>query len=123
MKKEVLPLPQAWGMGMRLPWVYLRSLSRVYLGKTPERLTMDELLEARFFSEQQEIRIFLSEDGLKAVRLEEETADRFLEEEIAVNSGFGSSYTVHYLLQADEDGQTNRTVARLAGWKGENENG
>ena len=123
MKKEVLPLPQAWGMGMRLPWVYLRSLSRVYLGKTPERLTMDELLEARFFSEQQEIRIFLSEDGLKAVRLEEETADRFLEKEIAVNSGFGSSYTVHYLLQADEDGQTNRTVARLAGWKGENENG
>lgn len=123
MKKEVLPLPQAWEMGMRLPWVYLRSLSRVYLGKTPERLTMDELLEARFFSEQQEIRIFLSEDGLKAVRLEEETADRFLEKEIAVNSGFGSSYTVHYLLQADEDGQTNRTVARLAGWKGENENG
>ena len=108
---------------MQLPWVYLRSLSRVYLGKTPERLTMDELLEARFFSEQQEIRIFLSEDGLKAVRLEEETADRFLEKEIAVNSGFGSSYTVHYLLQADEDGQTNRTVARLAGWKGENENG
>lgn len=123
MKKEVLPLPQAWGMGMRLPWVYLRSLSRVYLGKTPERLTMDELLEARFFSEQQEIRIFLSEDGLKAVRLEEETADRFLEKEIAVNSGFGSSYTVHYLLEADEDGQTSRTVARLASWKGENENG
>ena len=123
MKKEVLPLPQAWGMGMRLPWVYLRSLSRVYLGNTPERLTMDELLEARFFSEQQEIRIFLSEDGLKAVRLEEETADRFLEEEIAVNSEFGSSYMVHYLLEADEDGQTNRTVVRLAGWKGENENG
>ena len=123
MKKEVLPLPQAWEMGMQLPWVYLRSLSRVYLGKTPEGLTMDELLEARFFSEQQEIRIFMSEDGLKAVRLEEETADSILEEEIAVNSGFGSSYTVHYLLQADEDGQTNRTVARLAGWKGENENG
>ena len=84
---------------------------------------MDELLEARFFSKQQEIRIFLSEDGLKAVRLEEETADSILEEEIAVNSGFGSSYTVHYLLQADEDGQINRTVARLASWKGENENG
>ena len=123
MKKEVLPLPQAWEMGMQLRWVYLRSLSRVYLGQTREDLTIDVLLEARFFSEQQEIRIFLSEDGLKAVRLEEETADRFLEEEIAVNSGFGSSYTVHYLLQADEDGQTNRTVARLAGWKGENENG
>lgn len=123
MKKEVLPLPQAWEMGMQLPWVYLRSLSRVYLGKTPEGLTMDELLEARFFSNLEEIRIFLSEDGLKAVRLEEEAADSILEEEIAVNSGFGSSYTVHYLLEADEDGQTSRTVTRLAGWKGENENG
>ena len=74
MKKEVLPLPQAWEMGMQLPWVYLRSLSRVYLGKTPEGLTMDELLEARFFSNLEEIRIFLSEDGLKAVRLEEESS-------------------------------------------------
>ena len=119
MKTERLTAAEAIERGRVLPWALVRCLSRVTLGPVPAEIDPEELIEARFFSADEEIRVFRSCGELQAVRLCGEPGDNTLERTYLVkNPRFGSALTVCRLLEADEDGQMNLTTARLTGWEG-----
>jgi len=120
MKIDALQPALAIEQGLSLPFALIRSLSSVTLGKTPQVIDQDELLEARFFDEHCEVRLFLCNGALCAVRLEEEPDDKILRMEYKLaNAQFGGSITVCRCLDAysDEDGQTFVATVRLAGWR------
>lgn len=124
MKYEKLSAQEALTAGLQLPYAMIRSLSQVTLGRMPSQVTEDELLEARFFNSEQEIRVFCGENGLQAVRLSAEPVDRALEETYEIeNKQFGGSLTVARVLDWDGDGQAYVTATRLSGWKEENHHG
>jgi len=119
MKTERMEVQSALEQGMDLPYALIRSLSQVTLGLTPKAVDLEELIEARFFSETEEIRIFQSEDGLEAARLSMEADDIWLEESRQLmNPVFGSSITLSRKVSFDEDGQAYVAAVRLTGWKG-----
>ena len=117
---EVLEAGQALSRGRTLPYALIRSLSRVTLGPAPDEIDLDELIEARFFDSEQEVRIFHGESGLQAARLWEGTGDTVIERtgQLANAAVFGRSVTIRQLLRFDEDGQACVAHTRLAGWKG-----
>jgi len=89
------------------------------MGPTPKAVDLEELIEARFFNETEEIRLFQGEDGLQAVRLSAEAGDIWLEEtRQLMNPVFGSSITLSRNVGFDEDGQAYVAAVRLIGWKG-----
>lgn len=119
MKTDVLSVQEALALGRALPWAWVRSLSEVTLGAVPAEITLEELIEARFFSAGEEIRVFRAGGGLRAAALRGEPDDDLITRTYAVeNPKLGKTVTVCYLLEADEDGQTNLTAARLTGWEG-----
>ena len=106
MRQETISLQAALEAGQKLPFAWVRSLSQVALGRTPLAADLEELLEARFFSRDREIRLFPGEDGLRAVALTGEPEDHVMEEEYQIeNPRFGRSITVTRVLDWDEDGQ------------------
>ena len=118
MRQETISLQAALEAGQKLPFAWVRSLSQVALGRTPLAVDLEELLEARFFSRDREIRIFPGEDGLRAVELTGEPEDPVIEEEYPVeNPQFGRSITVTRVMDWDEDGQAYIAATRLSGWK------
>ena len=118
MKTEELSVQDAIEQGMALPWALVRSLSSVTLGLTPAEVDQEELLEARFFHAEEEIRVFQVDGRLRAARLCAETKDSRIERTYQIsNPKFGKRLTVSYELEADEDGQTYLSVARLVGWE------
>lgn len=119
MKIDFIQPELAIEQGAKLPFAFIRSLSSVTIGKTPKIINLDELLEARFFDEHCEIRIFLLDETLCATRLEEEPDDKILRAEYRLNPHFGSSITIYRCLDthSDEDGQTFVSTVRLAGWR------
>lgn len=120
MKIEFMQSELALEQGIKLPFAFIRSLSNVMLGKTPQVINRDELLEARFFGVHCEIRIFLRDGNLCATRLEEEPDDKILSVEYKLdNPQFGSSIKVYQCLDthSDEDGQTFVSTVRLAEWR------
>ncbi len=119
MKREVLTVEEALQRGQALPWAWVRSLSSVSLGLRPAEINTDALLEARFFGPETEIRLFRSGGALRAAALTPEAGDKTIQRRFDIeNPIFGASITVRYTLEADEDGQMNRTVACLIGWEG-----
>ena len=120
MKTETLNVEEALSRGRALPWALVRSLSEVTLGRTPAVIDREELIEARFFSPGEEIRLFRADGGWMAARLEGEPEDAQITRTYDVeNPKFGTAVTVCYTLEADEDGQTRLGTARLTGWEGE----
>lgn len=119
MKTETLAAREALERGRALPWAWVRSLSEVTLGAVPAEIGPEELIEARFFSPEEEIRVFRADGELRAVRLRGEPDDNQLTRTYAIEDPrFGRTITVCCLLEADEDGQTGLTTARLTGWEG-----
>ena len=120
MKTETLTVGEALERGRALPWALVRSLSEVSLGRTPAEINMEELIEARFFSPGEEIRVFRATGVWTAARLAGEPEDSQITRTYDIeNPKFGTAITVCYTLEADEDGQTNPATARLTGWEGE----
>lgn len=96
-------------------------LYKAGLGPTPAEVNTEELVEARFFDEHCEIRIFCRDGALSAARLEEEPGDKILRNEYLLdNPKFGISVTECRCLdtESDEDGQAFIAAVRLAGWRG-----
>lgn len=119
MKLEVMEADRALEQGMALPWALVRSLSQVTLGPAPREVDPAELLEARFFSAGEEIRVFREGDGLRAVRLTPQAGEAVLEEPRKIaNPIFGTAVTVCRALAFDEDGQAYVSGERLIGWEG-----
>lgn len=124
MKQEKITVQQALQAGRALPFAMIRALSQVTLGHTPAGIAEEELLEARFFDAEQEIRVFRYGDELRAVRLCAEADDRILYKTCRIaNKRFGGSLTAAQLLESDEDGQTYIAATRLVDWKEEAEHG
>lgn len=119
---ETLEVSQALELGMTLPYALIRSLSSVTLGPAPEKIELDELIEARFFDSEQEVRIFQGETGPQAARFWEEAGDAVIKRtyQLANTALFGQAIAVRQLLDFDEDGQAYVSWTRLAGWKGGN---
>lgn len=124
MKVEKIRLRDALTRGRELPWALVRSLGSVTLGQPPVNISEDELLEARFFSADEEIRIFRYEDELRSVLIQDGAADEFVERTYAVsNPELGTEITVRTYLGFDDDGQAYPKTSRLTGWKGGHING
>lgn len=120
MKQELISFEEGLRRGRELPFAWICSMSSLSLGKTPREIETEELLEARFFDEEQEIRLFRREEEWKAVSLVRETKDSVLENWYPVikEEKFGRKILVRQYLDTDEDGQTIVTVTCLAGWEG-----
>ena len=108
-------------LGEQLPFAYIRTLSAVSLGETPELPDLDELIEARFFDREQEIRIFRKNGSWTCCRIAGEPGDELLEKKFRLENRekFGEKLTMLYQLEHDEDGQTLISVGRLADWQKE----
>lgn len=114
-----LTIQEALACGRTLPWAWVRCLSRVTLGPAPADIDPEELIEARFFNEKEEIRLFRAGGELRAVRLMEQPEDSVLVKSYRIkNPAFGEYITVRCGLEADEDGQVGIVSTRLAGWRG-----
>lgn len=119
MKKETLAINEALACCKALPYALIRSLSSVSLGPTPSEPPMlDELLEACFFDEKQEVRLFRREGVLCAARLVCEEGDSWIDKTYEVeNKDLGKQVTVRHFLAFDEDGQCYISTSCLTGWK------
>ena len=120
MKPEYLSFEEGLRRGKELPFAWICSMSSVSLGKTPREIGTDELLEARFFDEDQEIRLFQREEKWKAVSFVRKPEDSVLENWYPVikEEKFGRKILVRQYMDTDEDGQTIVTSTCLAGWEG-----
>ena len=117
---EKLAAEEAVQRGLTLPFALLRSISSVSLGNTPTQIETEELLDARFFSDTEEVRLFRRDGLLQGVVLKQDADKDYLEKIYRIeNPALGSEIVVRYELDVDEDGQTYVSTARLAGWKGE----
>ena len=124
MKVDVLVIDDALAQGEKLPYLLARSLRKVTLGPAAGNLDTADLTEARFFSEKEEIRIFLLDGELHAVSLQEENGEMYVDHTYDIsNKDFGSQITVRSCLGFDEDGQACWSGERLIDWKGGNANG
>lgn len=117
---ETLSPETALERGRRLPFALLRTFSAVSLGSTPATLPADgELLDARFFSADEEIRLFRDDGVLQALSLRETPQAHTLENAYEIgNPAFGRLLTVRETIDFDEDGQAYVALSRLADWKG-----
>ena len=115
-----MSVPEALERGRTLPWALVRRMSSVTLGPVPAEIPLEDLLEAHFFSPDEEIRIFRGEDEeLRGVRLtEKEGETRILRTYVVANPALGKTITVCCHVQPDDDGQCSLVAPRLAGWKG-----
>lgn len=112
-----LTVQEALQQGQKKPWAWVRSLSAVSLGPTPSEINEAELLEARFFDQSEEVRIFRRNRTLEAVSIME--GDSSFERQFKVeNPMFGGKITVRYDLKQDDDGQMYISDVCLAGWEG-----
>lgn len=119
MERSEMEIRTALERGALLPWAYIRTLSRVYLGKNPGKVDLNGLTEARFFSENEEIRLFPGQGEWRAVRLAGQEGDETIEECCSIsNEIFGRKLTLVRHLEQDEDGQTYVCATRLKNWEG-----
>lgn len=122
MKKTTLALDQALRLGLSEPYAYITRLSQVTVGPTPDVCPLEELLEARFFGPEREIRIWLEEDDFFAVSLEDEDQDDCLEDltrPIRRADCFGADLTLRRYVAYDADGQAYIRDTRLVAKKGD----
>lgn len=121
MKKYTLDIEQAVALGLAQPYAYITRLSEVTVGPTPPEFSPAELLEARFFGPDREVRIWAGDTGLEAICLEDDGQDDFLDlpnREIRA-ARFGKELTLRRYLDYDKDGQAYICATRLVDWKGD----
>lgn len=122
MLSQKLQLDTALAEAKALPFAYLKHFSSLTLGKNdPSALNREELLEARFFSEDCEIRILREENGLQAYAFCKETSDMPILVESGISdkcSGLGTKVKKWHYLSEDADGQCYVSAVCLCGWEG-----
>lgn len=118
MKKEI-DLSQALELGHKLPYVWIRSLSSVYMGKNNfQDKQLEELEEARFFDGDTEIKIIRIAQKLHAWYTCLDAEDCIMKYSYNVrNPEFGGKIQVSQILDSDEDGQTYICDEKLSGWE------
>lgn len=123
MKRTMLQKEEARARSAEYPYVLVRELSRLYLGKTENAaLNWSEATEVRFFCETSELRFFEQGNDLAAVLLEDEEEDettcldRFCP--LGHSGHFGKQITLREYFGYDSDGQLYVKAVRLKDWKG-----
>ncbi len=101
-------------------YALLYMISGVKLCRTEElgQIDWEECQEARFFSENRELHIFESEDGMEAVEVSDADGNGVIIKEFLLDNRFssvGSSVLVQEYLEYDEDGQAYVANTRLKG--------
>ena len=124
MKAEQRTIRDALERGRTQPYALIRSISSVSIGPTPTTFPpTEELLEARFFSEQGEYRIFHNGTELAAAYLTEEPDEEYIESDYALENDKSQRIYVRQTIGYDEDGQAVLHSGRLTGWKEEKDYG
>lgn len=119
MRQIELQADQALAQGLQLPYAMIRSYSQVTMGNTPPSVDLTEVIEARFFNAETEVRLFRKDGKLCGAKLCGECGDIGTEESFRIeNPEFGSELKVYRHLASDEDGQTYVMTTRLCGWTG-----
>ena len=111
-----------------LPFAFIKHYSDVTLGESPANINADEfkkeLLEARFFSKSEEIRILRINGEFVCSKRSDGENDEFVETKYKIaNDSLGETITVKKYFEYDEDGQASLSEPRLCGWEGGNQNG
>lgn len=121
MKRYTLELEQAVSLGLDQPYAYITRLSQVTVGPTPREFSLEELVEARFFGPDREVRIYTCEEGLQALCLEDDGQEDYLPPltRSIRSPRFGRELTLRRYLDYDADGQAYITATRLLDWKGD----
>ena len=124
MSTEEMNWQDALALGQKLPFALIHSLSAVSFGHVPTELPPLEILEARFFSETEELRLFRDGDRLRAARVSESAEDETIDRRLAIeNPRFGKWLYQRQAVLYDEDGQAYLSSPRLCGWEGGAEHG
>jgi len=104
-----------------LPFAFIREYSRVVIGAMPQPFDEEQVIEARFFGEGQEIRLFRNDEGaLCAARLIAEETDVYIEHTHTLTNPklFGEKLVTREYLTADEDGQMIVDQVCMTSWTG-----
>ena len=120
MTAQTMEVQMALERGAQLPFALVRLLSAAVLGPAPSAVDETDLLEVRFFSAKEEIRVFRRNGALQAVLCRENGGERFADRTYQIaNPEFGTQITVRTYLDFDEDGQGFWSGSRLVDWRGE----
>ena len=104
-------------------YVYLRELSRQYMGVNNIDINWDQVIEARFFDKASELRFFRYGKELKAVLIEDDGGEEGIDFKTSDKIGllhdgkFGKSIIVREYFDYDPDGQIFVTASRLVEWR------
>lgn len=119
MNERAMKAEEALCEGLKLPYAFLRTLSKVTLGAAPQELDRAELIEARFFGNGKEIFVFKRNDALQGVLWQADENTPHFEETFEIeNPRHGKTITLRHELGADEDGQASITGSHMVGWQG-----
>ena len=116
--KRIDSIEQALQQAEKLQFVMVTELSRVVIGKMPMDINRDELIEARFFDHDTEIRIFRENGELRdrSVILQDDMP--YIEKQYKKLQGnLGSEISVREYLTFDEDGQAGVSAVCLYDWR------
>lgn len=114
---QALPVEDALRLAQAKPWAYIKNMSSMHLGENPVSLDLTQVLDARFFDGQQEIRLLREEGTLHAYAFTKEADDDCIDSTGTPLPGFGSSFTKHSYIRYDDDGQAYIAAVCLAGWR------
>ena len=118
MKITPVDMTAAVEKAVKYPYALIFSLSNAYMGKTPETVDMEALVEGHFFDGHSELRILAEYDRPAAYLLEEEDGDVTIDHSVKLIRKFGNRMTVCKYLKEDGDGQRYISAVRLKGWEG-----
>lgn len=108
--KTKLDPKEAISIGSTMPFALINTYDSLTIGKTfvPDP---DEMLEARFFDESGEIRIFRRDDELCACQITDEPGDNVIDESFCLKDL--STVTIRKYISFDDDGQAYIAYSRI----------
>lgn len=117
-------IENAISKGEKLPYIYIRNLSDLYVGKTSNyildgnKIDEKEVIEVSFFDNHNEIKIVKNNNLLSAIEITKEDKDDIISKIFKINNKVnGKEITVDYHIDYDEDGQAFIQTKRLADWR------
>ena len=114
MAYRIIDVDKAAADALKKPFAVILEMSSVYSGSTGQDWKLsDELLEAHFFDEDEEIRIFNSDGEMKAVCIYE-SPDEVSSTKICRIDGSKDEVVIKQILAADNDGQYSIRAMRMA---------
>ncbi len=122
-KKRNLSVKEAMQEGFKKKFALVHMISEVFLGscKNLKILNEEEILEARYFDESSEIRIFRDDNQLRALEIYDTTDEDTEIFRYEIDSNFksaGKILLVKEYYAEDEDGQSFVKLKRLYGIEG-----